>query len=116
MVCFPVALPAFMLPPPNLTHQPSTQAIIDSPSSPPAYIPYSARPEYSDVVPIPQQDAEKPLVPIMYSEECEWWEKGEGEVAACSDGIPWVCRFVPPCLVSTLHRVSFYFQPPLLPP
>jgi len=46
-------------------------AIISSSSSPPsdAYIPYAAREEYSDVVPIPQQDAENPLVMIMYSEE-----------------------------------------------
>lgn len=36
-----------------------------------SYIPLSQRTQWSDLVPIPQNDGPTPLVPIMYSEECE---------------------------------------------
>ena len=36
-----------------------------------AYIPLSERDQWRDVTPIPQDDGPNPLVPIMYSQECE---------------------------------------------
>lgn len=34
------------------------------------WIPYSERPEWSDVVPLEQDDGENPVVVIAYSEKC----------------------------------------------
>lgn len=35
------------------------------------YIPYSKRPEWSDVTPIPQDEVTHPVVQIAYSENCK---------------------------------------------
>jgi protein farnesyltransferase/geranylgeranyltransferase type-1 subunit alpha len=36
-----------------------------------SYIPLSHREQWADITPIPQDDGPDPLVPIMYSTECE---------------------------------------------
>jgi hypothetical protein len=36
-----------------------------------SYIPYADRPEWRDVEPMPQKDAQDGLVPIAYSAECK---------------------------------------------
>lgn len=36
-----------------------------------SYIPLSQREQWADITPIPQDDGPDPLVPIMYSTECE---------------------------------------------
>lgn len=35
------------------------------------WIPYSKRKDWADVVPLPQDDGENPIVQIAYSDKCE---------------------------------------------
>ena len=46
---------------------------MDAQSEEESYMPYGERPEWQDVVPMPQQDAQNGLVPIAYSVECEFF-------------------------------------------
>jgi len=41
-----------------------------------SYIPLQERDQWSDLTPIEQDDGPTPLVPIMYSEECELSYRG----------------------------------------
>lgn len=50
---------------------PSIQQKADSRGQASTYIPLQERSQWSDITPIEQDDGPNPLVPIMYSEECE---------------------------------------------
>ena len=43
----------------------------DDPEEGETFIPYSKRAEWSDVIPVPQDDGKNPIVSIAYSEKCK---------------------------------------------